>query len=167
MKYNLNTYSCLQLNNCAFAIKKPKKTIMDLSVRMTFLIFFIVTGHWDSVELQGSWVKTFPKINFEKFRDVLWNVWPQNALNKIKYSAFTPSLPLPLDVLSRARETCAPMEWQGEILPIQHSKGCSVWSENLCWLPQGWACLLLCLCNSSCGGVFLLCWVGKPSNAYA
>lgn len=156
----------MQLNNCAFAIKNPQTT-MDLSVRMTFLIFFIVTGHWDSVELQGSWVKMFLKVNSEKFRGTLWNVWPQNALKKIKYSAFTSSLLLPLDVLSRAQETCAPMKWRGEILPVQHMKCCSVWSENLCWLPQGWARLVLCLCNSGYGGVFLLCWVGKPSNAYA
>lgn len=86
MKYNLNTCPCFQLNNCVFAVEKPKTTVLETKqgseCQSEMSNFFIGTGHWDSVELQGSWVKIFLKINLEKFRSVLWTVWQQNALKK-------------------------------------------------------------------------------------
>lgn len=86
IKYNLNTYPCLQLNNCVFATKTPQKTVLATKHESAFqneiYKFFIAIAHWDSVELQGSWVKMLLDISLGKFRSVLSDVWQQNTLKK-------------------------------------------------------------------------------------
>lgn len=58
MKYNLNTFPCLQLNNCVFAINLLQKTVLapkhESAFQNEIYNFFIATAQWDSVELQGS-----------------------------------------------------------------------------------------------------------------
>lgn len=79
----------------------------------------------------------FIKIDLEKFRSLV--VCFERSDNRThwrtKYTAFTLSLLLPIDVLSRTGQTCASMKLQGEILPEQRFRRGAVWSENLCWWP--------------------------------